>query len=109
MPPTRPDEPTDQVVERYQWETPEPGVTTERWIVALSFLRYPHGFTGTVASHRRRGIARAVKMETLAQAIELDVESVRTDNDVRNVAVLHINEELGYALLPAFATYEKEF
>jgi RimJ/RimL family protein N-acetyltransferase len=84
-------------------------------VVGLSFLRYPPaggrvwtGFTGTVRSHRGRGIARAVKMETLAQAIELGVESVRTDNDERNAAMLHINEELGYGPLPAFADYEKE-
>jgi RimJ/RimL family protein N-acetyltransferase len=84
-------------------------------IVGLSYLRYPPaggrvwtGFTGTVGSHRGRGIARAVKMETLAQAIELGVESVRTDNDQRNAAMLHINEELGYTSRPAFADYEKE-
>jgi RimJ/RimL family protein N-acetyltransferase len=81
----------------------------------MSFLRFPPaggpvwtGFTGTVASHRGRGIARAVKMETLAQAIELGVDSVRTDNDQRNVAMLHINEDLGYTPRPAFATYEKD-
>ena len=84
-------------------------------IVALSHLRYPPaggrvwtGFTGTVRSHRGQGIARAVKLETLAQAIEVGVESVRTDNDQRNAAMLHINEELGYTPRPAFADYEKE-
>jgi RimJ/RimL family protein N-acetyltransferase len=84
-------------------------------VVGLSFLRYPPaggrvwtGFTGTVRSHRGRGIARAVKMETLAQAVELAVESVRTDNDERNAPMLHINEELGYTPRPALADYEKE-
>jgi RimJ/RimL family protein N-acetyltransferase len=84
-------------------------------IVGMSFLRFPPGggpvwtgFTGTVRSHRGRGIARAVKMETLAQAIELGVGSVRTDNDERNAPMLHINEELGYARLPAYADYEKD-
>jgi RimJ/RimL family protein N-acetyltransferase len=61
-----------------------------------------------VRSHRGRGVARAVKMETLAQAIELGVGSVRTDNDQRNAAMLHINEQLGYTPLPAYAEYEKE-
>jgi GNAT superfamily N-acetyltransferase len=84
-------------------------------VVGFSFLKYPPaggrvwtGFTGTVGSHRGRGIARAVKMETLAQAIELGVESVRTDNDQRNAAMLHINEDLGYASRPAVADYEKD-
>jgi RimJ/RimL family protein N-acetyltransferase len=84
-------------------------------IVGMSFLRFPPaggrvwtGFTGTVRSYRGRGIARAVKMETLAQAIELGVGSVRTDNDERNAPMLHINEELGYTRLPAFADYEKD-
>jgi len=84
-------------------------------VVGLSYLRYPPaggrvwtGFTGTVRSHHGRGIARAVKMETLAQAIELGVDSVRTDNDQRNAAMLHINEDLGYTRRPAFADYEKE-
>jgi len=84
-------------------------------VVGMSFLRFPPaggrvwtGFTGTVRSHRGRGIARAVKMETLAQAIELGVGSVRTDNDERNAPMLHINEELGYTRLPAYADYEKD-
>ncbi len=84
-------------------------------VVGMSFLRFPPaggrvwtGFTGTVRSHRGRGIARAVKMETLAQAIELGVGSVRTDNDERNAPMLHINEELGYTSLPAYADYEKD-
>ena len=84
-------------------------------IVGLSFLVFPPaggrvwtGYTGSVRSHRGRGVARAVKMETLAQAIELGVGSVRTDNDQRNAAMLHINEQLGYTPLPAYAEYEKE-
>ena len=83
-------------------------------IVGLSFLVYPPaggrvwtGFTGTVGGHRGRGVARAVKMETIAQAIELGVHTVRTDNDERNAPMLHINEDLGYTLLPGFADYEK--
>ena len=84
-------------------------------VVGLSNLRYPPvrgnvwtNFTGTVRSHRGRGIARAVKMETLAQAIELGVASVRTDNDERNAPMLHINEEVGYTPIPGWADYEKD-
>jgi RimJ/RimL family protein N-acetyltransferase len=84
-------------------------------IVGLSSLRYPPTtgrvwttYTGSVRSHRGRGIGRAVKMETLAQAIERGVDTVRTDNDERNAAMLHINDRLGYTPLPAFARYEVE-
>jgi RimJ/RimL family protein N-acetyltransferase len=84
-------------------------------IVGLSFLHFPPGggpawtgFTGTVASHRGRGIARAVKMETIAQAIELGVSTLGTDNDERNAAMLHINEDLGYTLRPGLVDYEKD-
>jgi hypothetical protein len=47
-------------------------------------------------------------METLAQAIELGVALVRTDNDERNAPMLHINEELGYTPIPGWADYEKD-
>ena len=84
-------------------------------IVATSNLVFPPtrgnvwtGFTGTVPGHQGRGIARAVKMETLAQAIELGVPRVRTDNDERNAPMLHINERLGYHRLPSWMAYEKE-
>ena len=87
------------------WQGPEP--------VALSFLRYPPaghvwtGYTCCAREHRGRGIARAVKLETLGQAIELGVPSVRTDNDEANAPMLHINEQLGYHRIPGFATYLK--
>jgi len=31
----RPDEPLDPVVQHYEWETPEPGTITERWIAEV--------------------------------------------------------------------------
>jgi RimJ/RimL family protein N-acetyltransferase len=84
-------------------------------VVGLSFLLFPPaggkvwtGYTGTVRSHRGRGIARAVKMETIVQAIEVGVDNVRTDNDERNAAMLHINEALGYTAMTPYADYEKE-
>jgi len=83
-------------------------------VVAWSFLKYPRvgrvwtGYTCSARSHRGRGIARAVKMETLGQAIELGVGSVRTDNDEQNGPMLHINETLGYHRVPGFVSYLKE-
>ena len=75
--------------------------------VAMSYLRFPPvrgrvwtGYTCCHPDHRGRGLARAVKLQSLAQAIELGVPAVFTDNDSQNAPILHINEELGYAPRP---------
>ena len=46
-----------------------------------------------------RGVARALKIETVMQAIVLGVDRVRTDNDGENAPILHINESMGYKRL----------
>jgi GNAT superfamily N-acetyltransferase len=88
-----------------------PGVRKDRfWIaragdevVGMSLIAYPPGrgvpatdYTGTSPRHRGRGIARALKYQTIAQAIEVGATRVRTDNDSENVPILHINAEMGY-------------
>jgi len=82
--------------------------------MALSFLRFPpvrgNVWTGYTCSHpdyRGRGIARAVKLQSLGQAIELGIPFVRTDNDSENAPMLHINETLGYDPRPGFNSFEK--
>lgn len=76
-------------------------------IVGMSVLEYPPGignvwtdYTGTSRSVRGRGIARALKCETVAQAIALGVKHVRTNNDGENKPILHLNEEMGYYRIP---------
>jgi len=82
--------------------------------VAMSYLKYPPvrgsvwtGYTATDAGYRGRGIARAVKLQTLAQAVELGVPAVLTDNDSENTPMLHINERLGYRRRPGFVEHHK--
>ncbi len=72
-------------------------------IVGISQLAYPPvrgvvatDWTGMARKARGRGIARALKCETLMQAIGLGVDRVRTDNDSTNAPILHINETMGY-------------
>lgn len=72
-------------------------------IVGISMLSYPptRGFvetdwTGTARKIRGRGVARALKCETVMQAITLGVDRVRTDNDGENAPILHLNAEMGY-------------
>lgn len=82
--------------------------------VAMSYLRYPPvrgvvwtAYTCCHADYRRRGIARAVKLETLAQAIHLAVPVVCTDNDSENAPMLHINQTLGYQRRPGIVSLVK--
>ena len=82
--------------------------------LAMSYLKFPPvrgriwtGYTCTDPGHRGRGIARAVKLQTLAQAFELGVPMVFTDNDSENAPMLHINETLGYRRRPGFVEHHK--
>jgi RimJ/RimL family protein N-acetyltransferase len=81
-------------------------------VVGVSVLGYPPvrgivgtEWTATARSVRGRGIARALKCETLAQAIALGVNRVRTGNDAANAPILHINETMGYHLVPGGMDY----
>ena len=81
-------------------------------VVGLSVLGYPPvrgivgtEWTATARLVRGRGIARALKCETLAQAIALGVDRVRTGNDEANAPILHLNETMGYHLTPASINY----
>lgn len=72
-------------------------------IVGVSQLSYPPtrgvvqtDWTGTARTVRGRGVARALKCETVMQAIALGVDTVRTDNDGENAPILHINASMGY-------------
>lgn len=56
-------------------------------------------FTGTRRQVRGRGIARAMKYQSLAQAIEVGYTRVRTSNDAENPPILRINAEIGYRLV----------
>jgi GNAT superfamily N-acetyltransferase len=74
-------------------------------VVSFTELRVSRGSTlgftddtGTVASHRGRGLARAVKVESLrrlrADHPELDV--VTTSNAEENAVMRHLNESIGF-------------
>ena len=82
--------------------------------VAMSYLKYPPvrgdvwtGYTCTDPEYRGRGLAGGIKLQSLAQAVELDVPFVCTDNDSENAPMLHINEKLGYGPRPGFVEHHK--
>jgi GNAT superfamily N-acetyltransferase len=102
------------------WMRP-PTVLPERiWVavaggepIGYSYLAYHPssvwtGFTGVLRAHRGQGLARALKLETLVQAIDLGVTAVETDNDSENAPILHINEDLGYAELPGKLEFHRK-
>lgn len=100
-----------------------PGLRRDRFWIArrgeqllgLSVLEYPPGggrvrtdFTTVSRAARGLGVARALKLETLLQAIELGVPSVRTENDGANSPILHLNETMGYRRISGEVGYLKQ-
>lgn len=84
-------------------------------IVGTSNLQYPPvcgnvstAWTGTKRSVRGQGAARALKLETIAQAIALGVPRIRTGNDSENAPILHINDTLGYRPIAGWIEYIKD-
>jgi GNAT superfamily N-acetyltransferase len=88
-----------------------PAITPDRFwiaregdqIVGLSAIEYPPtrghpwtAFTATARNVRGRGIARALKYQTVAQAIALGAKRIGTTNDGANSPILHLNAEMGY-------------
>ncbi|HUQ42053.1 MAG TPA: GNAT family N-acetyltransferase [Candidatus Limnocylindrales bacterium] len=84
-------------------------------IVGISVLAYPPtrgnvwtDWTGTARKVRGRGVARALKLETVMQAIALGIKRVRTENDGQNAPILHLNEEMGYTRIPGWVQVMKD-
>jgi RimJ/RimL family protein N-acetyltransferase len=120
--PTRNDIPTTfpilpETLEDFMRRANSPDRPHDRWWIALagdrpvamSYLRFPPvrgsvwtGYTCCDREYRGRGIARAVKLQSLAQAAEHGVPLVYTDNDSENAPMLHINEKLGYRSCPGW-------
>src|SRR2546423_1046934 len=82
-------------------------------IVGLSYLlRRPDGDaevgdTGVLRSHRRRGIARTLKMMVTRYAAERGIKRVHTDNRADNTGMLAINRELGFVPGEQIIIFEK--
>jgi len=111
-----------ETFEDFRRRTAAPDRPHDRWWIALdgdrpvamSYLRFPPergvvwtGYTCSDPEYRGRGIARAVKLQSLGQAVERGLPVVYTDNDSENAPMLHINETLGYRPCPGFVSLLK--
>lgn len=65
------------------------------------------GDTGVIRSHRRRGIARVLKMMATRYAAQQGIRRVQTDNRADNVGMLAINQALGFVPGDSILIYEK--
>ena len=67
------------------------------------------GLTGVIPAYRGRGIAMALKLETVACAVRLGKRHITTWNDTANRAMLRINEAMGFVKEPAEIVVVREF
>ncbi|HEY8655686.1 MAG TPA: hypothetical protein VIN34_02995 [Candidatus Limnocylindria bacterium] len=92
-----------------------PGFREDRLWIALaadrmlgySVLAYPptrglvwNNGTAVIREARGRGLARALKLESMVQAIDAGTPKIRTGNDSTNAPILHLNEVLGFGPVP---------
>jgi mycothiol synthase len=102
----------------------EPGLLPDGWFVAVDRATGQYvgmsqlwnsqasddlynGLTGVLRSHRRRGLALALKLRGIAYAKSLGRPTIKTWNEANNRAMLSINEALGFVKQPAWIDFVK--
>ncbi len=68
---------------------------------------YGSGFTGVVRSHRRRGLATALKSYAIEYAKQQGIHTIRTGNEEKN-PMYQLNVQLGFEDLTAELAYQKK-
>jgi GNAT superfamily N-acetyltransferase len=103
-------------------EIERPDVSADMWFIALDGDRYVgYSFywlstidpqkiytavTGVVRSHRKKGVATALKMAGFRAAQTRSITEIETDNDESN-PMYQINLRMGFVPQPAWLTWEK--
>jgi GNAT superfamily N-acetyltransferase len=121
----QPSPPTKLPLEQYVKQFLEtPDLIEDAWYVALANGRYAgmtqlfrnendptkygSGFTGVVRSHRRRGIATALKSYAIEFAQQQGIHTIRTGNEAHN-PMYQLNVQLGFKDLMTNMAFEKKF
>ena len=74
----------------------------DQWVGLAAIGIYPvdnhayNAFTGVLREYRGRGLAQALKLQTILIAKREGLRYVRTHNDSNNVPMLAVNRKLGY-------------
>jgi GNAT superfamily N-acetyltransferase len=79
---------------------------TSLWVSQADKDRLITGLTGVVRSHRRRGIATALKVHAIEYARKQGIKIIETDNEENN-PMYQINLMLGFEPKPAWIIFEK--
>jgi RimJ/RimL family protein N-acetyltransferase len=70
--------------------------------------RAVNNFTGTLRSHRGRGLATLAKLASINWAARNGIVSITTTNDERNAGMLAINRKLGYEPVGRVVEYGRD-
>ncbi|MEV0796158.1 hypothetical protein AB0I34_00625 [Kribbella sp. NPDC050281] len=63
-------------------------------------------FTSVLSTHRRRGVAQAVKAASILAFLDVGITRFSTGGAAANVGSLRANESLGYTLTERWRTYQ---
>jgi GNAT superfamily N-acetyltransferase len=80
----------------------------DRWAGIAAIGIYPadghayNAFTGVLREYRGRGLAQALKVQTILLAKKEGMRYIRTHNDSNNAPMLAINRKLGYKPEPGY-------
>ncbi len=80
----------------------------DRWVGLSAVGIYPadkhayNAFTGVLREYRGRGLAQALKLQTILLAKKEGMRYIRTHNDSKNRSMLVVNRKLGYRPEPGY-------
>ena len=80
---------------------------SQLWRIPAMPARLQTGLTGVARTHRRRGLATALKVRAISGAKEAGFESIRTDNEENNPMYV-LNIKLGFKPIPSWLAYRNE-